>query len=151
MPGARGREAPLEGGACRRARAAGSAGAGAARVQLAPLDAVVLVIVAALEVPRRVVEAGTVRLTTMVHAREALVDAPLLHDNVTITRVPIQRVVDGPVPVRKDHGTRMLAVVEAVLVVEKQWRLRKEIHLRTQCIETHQPQRITLLSRRRRG
>jgi stress response protein YsnF len=120
-------------------------------VQLAPLDAVVLVIVAALEVPRRVVEAGTVRLTTMVHAREALVDAPLLHDNVTITRVPIQRVVDGPVPVRKDHGTRMLAVVEAVLVVEKQWRLRKEIHLRTQCIETHQPQRITLLSRRRRG
>ena len=36
--------------------------------------------------------------------------------------------------------------VEEVLVVEKRLMLREEIHIRTQRIETHQPQRITLRS-----
>jgi stress response protein YsnF len=36
--------------------------------------------------------------------------------------------------------------VEEVLVVEKRWMLREEIHIRTERRETHQPQRITLRS-----
>ena len=60
------------------------------------------------------------------------------------TRVPMQRVVEGPVPVREEHGTTILSVVEEVLVVEKRWMLREEIHIRTHRVETHQPQRITL-------
>jgi hypothetical protein len=51
-----------------------------------------------------------------------------------------------PVPVRADNGTTIIVVVEAVLVVEKRWILREEIPFRTQRIETHQPQRITLWS-----
>jgi len=66
--------------------------------------------------------------------------------HVTITRIPIERVVDGPVPVWEEHGTTILSVVEEVLVVEKRWMLREEIHIRTQRIETHQPQQITLRS-----
>ena len=46
---------------------------------------------------------------------------------------------------REEHGTTMLSVVEEVLV-EKRWMLREEIHSRTQRLETHQPQRITLRS-----
>jgi stress response protein YsnF len=55
-------------------------------------------------------------------------------------------VVEGPVPVREEHGTTVLSVVEEVLVVEKRWMLREEIHIRKQRLETHQPQQITLRS-----
>ena len=108
--------------------------------------AVIPVLAEELEVHTRVVETGTVRLTTVVHEREVDVDEPLWREEVEVTRIPIQRVVDGPVPVREEQGTTILSVVEEVLVVEKRWMLREEIHIRTQRIETHQPQRITLRS-----
>jgi uncharacterized protein (TIGR02271 family) len=104
------------------------------------------VLVEDLDVQKRLVETGTVRITKVVHEREAVVDEPLFHDKVAITRVPMQRVVDGPVPVREENGTTIISVVEEVLVVEKRLMLREEIHIRKQRIETHQPQRITLRS-----
>ena len=107
---------------------------------------VVPVVVEELEVQKRPVETGKVRITKVVHEREALVDEPLVRENVAITRVPIQRVVDGPVPVREENGTTIISVVEEVLVVEKRWMLREEIHIRKQRVETHQPQRVTLRS-----
>ena len=107
---------------------------------------VVPVLVEELEVQKRPVETGKVRITKVVHEREALVDEPLVRENVAITRVPMQRVVDGPVPVREEHGTTIISVVEEVLVVEKRWMLREEIHIRKQRVETHQPQRVTLRS-----
>jgi uncharacterized protein (TIGR02271 family) len=99
-----------------------------------------------LEVQKRPVETGKVCITKVVHERETLVDEPLWRDNVTITRVPMQRVVDGPVPVREENGTTIISVVEEVLVVEKRWMLREEIHIRKERLETHQPQHITLRS-----
>jgi uncharacterized protein (TIGR02271 family) len=107
---------------------------------------VIPVVVEELEVQKRVVETGKVRLTKVVHERETLVDEPLWREHVTITRVPIGRVVEGPVPVREEEGTTILSVVEEVLVVEKRWMLQEEIHIRTERLETHQPQRITLRS-----
>ena len=107
---------------------------------------VIPVVVEELEVQKRVVETGKVRLTKVVHEREILVDEPLWRENVTITRVPIGRVVEGPVPVREEEGTTILSVVEEVLVVEKRWMLQEEIHIRKERLETHQPQRITLRS-----
>jgi uncharacterized protein (TIGR02271 family) len=105
---------------------------------------VVPVLVEELEVQKRLVETGKVRITKEVQERETLVDEPLFHDKVAITRVPIQRVVDGPVPVREENGTTIISIVEEVLVVEKRLMLQEEIHIRKQRIETHQPQRITL-------
>jgi uncharacterized protein (TIGR02271 family) len=107
---------------------------------------VVPVLVEELDVQKRLVETGKVRITKVVRERETLVDEPLFHDTVAITRVPIQRVVDGPVPVREENGTTIISVVEEVLVVEKRLMLREEIHIRKQRIEMHQPQRITLRS-----
>jgi uncharacterized protein (TIGR02271 family) len=108
--------------------------------------AVVPVLAEELEVQKRRVETGTVRLTKVVHEREVQVDEPLWREEVAVTRVPMQRVVEGPVPVREEQGTTMLSVVEEVLVVEKRWMLREEMHIRQQRLETHQPQRITLRS-----
>ena len=47
---------------------------------------------------------------------------------------------------REENGTTIISVVEEVLVVEKRWMLREEIHIRKRRTETHQPQRITLRS-----
>ena len=107
---------------------------------------VVPVLVEELDVQKRLVETGKVRITKVVHERETLVDELLFHDKVAITRVPMQRVVDGPVPVREENGTTIISIVEEVLVVEKRLMLREEIHIRKQRIETHQPQHITLRS-----
>jgi uncharacterized protein (TIGR02271 family) len=107
---------------------------------------VVPVVVEELDVQKRPVETGKVRITKVVHERETIVDEPLWRDNVAISRVPMQRVVDGPVPVREENGTTIISVVEEVLVVEKRWMLREEIHIRKRRTETHQPQRITLRS-----
>ena len=107
---------------------------------------VVPVLVEELEVQKRPVETGKVLITKVVHERETIVDEPLWHDKVAITRVPIQRVVEGPVPVREENGRTIISVVEEVLVVEKCWMLQEEIHIHQQRIETHQPQRITLRS-----
>jgi len=57
---------------------------------------VVPVLVEELDVQKRLVETGKVRITKVVHERETLVDEPLFHDKVAITRVPMQRVVGYP-------------------------------------------------------
>jgi uncharacterized protein (TIGR02271 family) len=107
---------------------------------------VVPVVVEELDVQKRTVETGTVRITKVVRERETLVDEPLLRENVAISRLPMQRVVEGPIPIREDNGTTIISVVEEVLVVEKRWMLREEIHSRKRRTETHQPQPITLRS-----
>jgi len=107
---------------------------------------VVPVVVEELDVQKRTVETGKVRITKVVRERETIVDEPLVRDNVAISRKPMQRVVDGPIPVREENGTTIISVVEEVLVVEKRWMLREEIHIRKRRTETHQPQQITLRS-----
>jgi uncharacterized protein (TIGR02271 family) len=110
------------------------------------ISAVVPVLAEELEVQKRRVETSKVRLTKVVHEREVQVDEPRWREEVEVTRVPMQRVVEGPVPVREEQGTTILSVVEEVLVVEKRWMLREEIHIRRQRIETHQPQQIMVRS-----
>ena len=107
---------------------------------------VVPVLVEELEVQTRVVETGKVRITKVIHEHETVVDESLWRDNVAISRLPMQRVVEGPIPMREEQGTTIISVVEEVLVVEKRWMLREEIHVRKRRTETHQPQQITLRS-----
>jgi uncharacterized protein (TIGR02271 family) len=105
---------------------------------------VVPVIAEELEVQKRVVETGKVRITKVVHEREAVVDEPLFGEEVEVERVPIQRVVEGPIPVRYEDDTVIVSILEEVLVVEKRLLLKEEIHIRKRRVETHQPQQVML-------
>jgi uncharacterized protein (TIGR02271 family) len=107
---------------------------------------VVPVIVEEPDIQKRVVETGKVRVTKVVHEREAIVDEPVWHDAVEVTRVPVQRMVSGPVSVRYEDDTMIVPVLEEVLVVEKRLMLKEELHIRKQRRETRQPQHITLRS-----
>jgi uncharacterized protein (TIGR02271 family) len=97
-----------------------------------------------LEVETRPVETGRIRIRKVVHEREELVDPPLLRDEVKIERVPINRVVEEPLPVRYEGNTMIISLLEEVLVVETRLLLKEEVHITTRRTETHTPERVTL-------
>jgi uncharacterized protein (TIGR02271 family) len=103
-----------------------------------------------LEVGRRVVSGGGLRISKTIETREAVVDEPLLRDALQVERVAIGRLLDGdqPPPTRHEGDTLVIPVVEEVLVVERRLLLKEELRvLRTR--ETfHAPQRVELRGER---
>jgi uncharacterized protein (TIGR02271 family) len=101
------------------------------------------IMVEELDVRTRSVETGRVRIHKTVQAREVLVDEPLLREEVIIERVPVNRVVEGPIPVRYEGDTMILSLLEEVLVVETRLLLTEEVHMTTRRTDTHTPERVT--------
>lgn len=97
-----------------------------------------------LEVGRRVVETGRVRIARTVTETIETVDQPLLHEFVEIDRVPVGRVVESPPPVRYEDDTMVIPMVEEVLVVEKRLVLREELRVRRRQETVHRPRQVTL-------
>jgi uncharacterized protein (TIGR02271 family) len=97
-----------------------------------------------LAVETRPVETGRIRIRKIVHEREELVDPPLLREEVIIERVPINRVVEGPLPVRYEGDTMIVSLLEEVLVVGTRLLLKEEVHITTRRTETHTPEPVTL-------
>jgi uncharacterized protein (TIGR02271 family) len=104
------------------------------------------VVAETLDVQKRKVQTGGVRIKKVVHEREEVVDEPLMREEVQVKRVPINRVVDAPVPVRHVGNTMIISLLEEVLVVEKRLMLKEELHITKGEIETYKPQRVTLRS-----
>jgi uncharacterized protein (TIGR02271 family) len=102
------------------------------------------VLAEALDVQTRRVETGRVHIHTTVQAREVLVDEPLLREEVIIARVPVNRVVEGPIPVRYEGDTMILSLLEEVLVVDTRLLLKEEVHITTRRTDTHTPAQVTL-------
>lgn len=107
---------------------------------------VVPVLAEELDVQKRQVEAGGVRITKVVHEREEIVDEPLLKEEIDVQRVSINRPVDGPIPIRYVGNTMIVSLLEEVLVVEKRLMLKEELHINTRQVETRQPQPVTVRS-----
>lgn len=101
-----------------------------------------------LNVRKRVRETGRVRLTKHVETRHEVVDEPLLHEEVEVERVPVDRYVDEPVAIRSEGDTTIVPVLEEVLVVEKRLLLKEELHITKRRTERRQPQDVTLRSER---
>ena len=97
-----------------------------------------------LDVHTNAVETGRVRIRKIVREHEEVVDPPLLREEAVIERVPINRIVDGPISTRSEEDTLIIPVLEEVLVIEKRLLLKEEIRITTRREETHAPQRVTL-------
>jgi uncharacterized protein (TIGR02271 family) len=102
------------------------------------------VLAEALDVQTRTLETGRVRIHKTVHERQVLVDEPLLREEVVIARVPINRVVEGPIPVRYEGDTMIISLLEEVLVVETRLLLTEELRIAKRRSDTHQPVPVTL-------
>jgi uncharacterized protein (TIGR02271 family) len=77
----------------------------------------------------KAVRTGAVRVDKHVEKRIRKVQGPLLHEDVEVRHVPVNRVVSEPPPVRRKGDTVIVPVVEEELVVTKRLVLKEEIHL----------------------
>src|SRR4051794_3681477 len=92
-------------------------------------ELVVPVIAEDLNIDKRRVQAGGVRVHKLVHEHDEIVSMPLTRDHVEVKHVVIGRDVDAPLQVRREGDTLIVPIVEEVLVVEKRLRLKEELHV----------------------
>lgn len=99
-----------------------------------------------LDVQKRTVERGRIRVRKTVRSREEVVEQPLQHDEVTVERVAVNREIDTAPQPRYERDALVIPVVEEVLVTRKQLVLKEEIYIRRRGIETMHQERATLRS-----
>lgn len=101
-----------------------------------------------LEVGKRRVESGRVKVRVEVDSREEIVHAELAHDEIEIRRVPRNAAVTELPGVRLEGDTTVIPVVEERLVVEKRLVLVEEIHVVRRTRTSVEQVPITLRSER---
>ena len=84
-----------------------------------------------LEVAKRIVDRGGVRVTKRVETREELIDEPLTREQVSVERRPINMAIaDDAVPVTRQEGdTLIVPVIEEVLITVKRLVLVEEVRI----------------------
>jgi stress response protein YsnF len=87
---------------------------------------------------------GGVRLRTVVHEDEELIDALLHTEQAEVERIPLDRWVEEPVPVRQEGDTTIITLHEEVVVVEKRLRAIEEVRMTRRHTVHGEQQRITL-------
>jgi uncharacterized protein (TIGR02271 family) len=95
-------------------------------------------------VSRERVETGVVRVRKIVSERVEVIDEPMLHDEVDIEHVAINRVVDAPQPPREEGDTLVIPVYEEVVTVRRQWILKEEVRLRRREVQTRHREEVVL-------
>ena len=73
---------------------------------------------------------GRVRVRTLTETVEELARAEVQREDVDVTRVPIDKVVESAPQIRTEGDVTIIPVVEEVLVVEKRLLLKEEVHIR---------------------
>jgi uncharacterized protein (TIGR02271 family) len=111
-------------------------------------EVVVPVIEEQIQVGKRTVESGRVRITKHIEQHEEVIDQPLLKEDVIVTRVHVNRPVDQAPPVRQEGDVTIIPVMEEVLVVERRLVLKEELHVRRKQEQVRQPQRVTVRKER---
>ncbi len=107
-------------------------------------EQIIPVLAEELVVEKKPVPTGGVRVNRRVVEHDETVELPLRKEHLDVRRVMVDREVDGLLPVRREGETTIIPIVEEVLVVEKRYRLKEEIHVtRTVRQELH-TERVTL-------
>ncbi len=87
---------------------------------------------------------GGVRVRTVVHEDKEVVDEPLATEEVEVERVPLDRWVKAPVPVRQEGETTIITLLEEVAVVEKRLRATEEVRITKRRTTRQTSQHVTL-------
>jgi uncharacterized protein (TIGR02271 family) len=97
-----------------------------------------------LEIERRVVESGRIRVNKKVETTESVVDEPLVHESYDIRRISVNRIIDDAPKPHYEGDTLVLPILEEVLVVEKRLVLREEVRITPKREEVRDPQTHSL-------
>ncbi len=91
---------------------------------------VIPVIEEQLQVGKKVVETGSVRINKIVREEEVNVEAPVVVEKLDIERVPVNRYVESAPPaVRYEGDVMIVPILEEVVVVEKRLVLVEELRI----------------------
>ncbi len=96
------------------------------------------------QVGRRIIERGGVRVHKRVEEREQVVEQPAFREEVTVERVPLGQPLDHEIGSRQEGDTLIIPVLEEMLVVEKRLVLKEEIRITKRRIDETEQARIVL-------
>lgn len=86
-------------------------------------------------VHKRPVEGDVVKVSTAITECERVINEVLRHEQVTITRVPVDREIDAVPEVRQEGDVFVIPVVEERAVLVKRWVLVEEVHIHRSTID----------------
>jgi uncharacterized protein (TIGR02271 family) len=92
-------------------------------------EGVIPVLAEELVIDKKSVQTGGVRVNRRLVEHDETVEVPLIKEHVDVRRVLMDHEVEGPLPVRREGETTIIPIVEEVLVVQKRYRLKEEIHV----------------------
>ena len=95
-------------------------------------------------VGRRVVERGGVRVHKRVEEREEVVEQPAFREEVTVERVPIGRPLEQEIGSRQEGDTLIIPVLEEMLVVERRLVLKEEVRITKRRIAETEQARVVV-------
>ncbi|MDB5243840.1 MAG: hypothetical protein JWP57_4466 [Spirosoma sp.] len=105
---------------------------------------VIPVIEEQLQVEKQVIETGRLLINKTVREEEQVVTTPLMHDEISVERVPINKYVETIPVVRYENELTIVPVVKEVLVLEKRLMLVEEVHITKRRLSTDDTQRVML-------
>ncbi len=94
---------------------------------------------------KKVIETGKVRISKRISEHEEVIDEPFFREEVSVERVPINQYVNEKPAVRYEGDTMIIPVVQEQIVMQKRLVLVEELRVNKQIVETHLPQKVTLL------
>ena len=97
-----------------------------------------------LEVAKRIVPTGTVRLQKTVQEYTEALDERLAVRTFDVERKVLNQPVDGPPPIRQEGSATIYSIVEEQLVLTKQLVLKEEVWIIQRDTERHDNQLVTL-------
>jgi hypothetical protein len=71
-------------------------------------------------------------------------DDTLFSDDVTVERVPVNRLIDAPVETRQEGETTVIPVIEEVLTIQKRLFLKEEVRITRKRTEVREPRKIIM-------
>jgi stress response protein YsnF len=87
---------------------------------------------------------GGLRVRTVVRESEEVIDQLLTTDKIEVERVPVDRWVEAPVPIRQEGETTIITLLEEVVVVEKRLRATEEVRITRRRTTRQAAQQVTL-------
>jgi uncharacterized protein (TIGR02271 family) len=106
---------------------------------------VIPVIEEQLQVGKKVVETGSVRINKVVHEEEVKVETPVVVEKLDIERIPINQYVESAPPaVRYEGDVMIVPILEEVVVVQKRLRLVEELRITKRQEHTQVSQPVVL-------
>jgi len=97
------------------------------------------------QIDKKTVETGTIRITKVISEQEVPVNIPLVQEEHDIERVPVNEYVDSPPPpIRYDGDTMIIPIVQEVMVVEKRLMVVEELRISKKQVHTNNVEHVNL-------